>query len=176
MRSFLCAEFLDFAGCRYGISVEVLGFPVCRQESCPGPDHVREWADRVGRQTGVPAGLLLRSFGVTLFGRLIRGYPAFLVGIESTVDLVARYEANIVAEVRKLNDAVRLPHISIRRLEGEPAEVIYRSTRGLADLAEGLLLGSVAHFGDAFEIERRETAGNGSEQAVFRLLPHGARS
>jgi hypothetical protein len=175
MRSFLCAEFLDFTGSLCGTSPEALGASPCDPESCPGPEHLRLWADLVARQSGVPAAVLLRRFGAALFGRLIRGYPAFLVGIESTLDLVSRYEGHIVAEVQKLNDAARLPHISLRRRDGEPAEVIYHSNRGLADLAEGLLLGSIAYFGEPFDLERRETADAGPDHAVFRLLPQGAR-
>ena len=169
MQSFLCAEFLDFSAGLYTTPTEPL--PACDPASCPGPDHLRHWADVVAGRTGVEAAALLRRFGTALFGRFIRRYPAFLVGIDSTLDLVSRYEGHIAAEVQKLNDAARLPYIGLRRRDGEPAEVIYRSPRGLADLAEGLLLGSVAHFGESFEIERGATAAGGSENAVFRLVP-----
>jgi hypothetical protein len=133
------------------------------------------WADLVARQGSVKAEVLLRRFGTVLFGRLIRGYPAFLVGIESTLDLVGRYQGHIAAEVQKLDNAARLPHISLRRHDGEPAEVVYHSNRGLADLAEGLLLGSIAYFGEPFDLERRETAESGSDHAVFRLVAPSSR-
>jgi hypothetical protein len=175
MRSFLCAEFLDFAGSLYGTSLEALGEPACDPESCPGPDHLRAWAERVALQSGIPSATLLCRFGAALFGRLIRGYPAFLVGIESTLDLVGRYDGQILTEIRKLNDGARLPHISLRRREGEPPEVIYHSSRGLADLAEGLLLGSIAYFGEPFALERRATAEDGPDHAVFRILAQPPR-
>jgi hypothetical protein len=175
MRSFLCTEFLDFAAGLYGTSTEALGAPVCDPASCPGLEHVRAWAELVAGPSGVSSAILLQRFGAALFGRLVRGYPVFLVGIESTLDLVSRYEAHIVAEVRKLNRAARLPHIGVRRRPGEPVEVVYRSSRGLADLAEGLLIGSIAHFGDPLDIERSATADRGSDCAVFRLLPRDAR-
>jgi hypothetical protein len=133
------------------------------------------WADLVAQRCGLPPETLVRQFGVALFGRLIRGYPAFLVGIDSTLDLVGRYEAQIAAEVRKLNDAARLPQISLRRYDGEPVEVIYHSTRGLADLAEGLLLGSIAYFGESYGVERRDGAEDAPDHAVFRLVAREAR-
>jgi hypothetical protein len=175
MQSFLCAEFIDFSDIWYGTSPESLGVPACDPASCPGPEHVRVWAEMIAGQTGESAGALLRRFGTSLFGRLIRRYPAFLVGIESTLDLVGRYEGHIAAEVQKLNDSARLPNITMVRKDGEPVDVIYHSTRGLADLAEGLLLGSIAYFGEPFILERREAASGDTDHAVFRLLTQTAR-
>lgn len=172
MQSFLCAEFLDFVGFLYGTSPEILGAALCDPASCPGPEHVRVWAEVVAGETGAAPAAILRRFGTVLFGRLIRGYPAFAVGIESTLDLVDRYERHIADEVQKLNAAAQLPRITLRLRPGEPAEVVYHSTRKLADLVEGLLVGSIAYFGEPFDLERGESPDCGADHAVFRLLPH----
>jgi len=175
MLGFLCSEFLDFVGGRCGVTPDILGVPACSWDTCPGPDHVRTWADLVATESGVPASALLCRFGAALFGRLIRGYPAFFVGIDSTCELMALYETQIGAEVRKLDDAARPPYLMLRRPDGEPAEVVYRSQRGLADLAEGLLRGSIAHFGEPLDVERSRAASDGATQAVFRLVPRAVR-
>jgi hypothetical protein len=166
MRGMLCEEFLDFAGRSSSDLRGAIGAERCERATCPGPGHLWTWADLMSPRTGVPAPDLLRLFGAALFGRLVRSYPAFFVGIESTVDLLGRYEAHVVAEVRKLDGRAQPPDLTLVRQEG-PVEVIYRSAEGLAELAEGLLRGSVAHFGEPFRVERI-----GSKErtlALFRL-------
>lgn len=167
MRGMLCEEFLDFAGGSAGSLAGALPVGHCERATCPGPGHLRKWADLMSPRTGVPAPDLLRLFGAALFGRLVRSYPAFFVGIESTVDLLGRYEAHVVAEVRKLDGTAQPPELTLVRREGRPVEVIYRSTQGLADLAEGLLRGSIAHFGEPFRIER--IGAKERTLALFRL-------
>jgi len=168
MRALLCTQFLDFAGVRFGPGAEEAGGDPCDRASCPGPQHVRTRAEGVAGHTGVPVHLLLELFGMALFDRLVRGYPSFFVGIESTLDLVARFEAHVVAEVRQLDPAARLPLLAIVRRPRRPLEVSYRSPHGLADLAYGLLRGSVAHFGESLEVRRRDRGGTPS-QASFHL-------
>src|SRR5262249_40023169 len=89
MRGLLCTQFLDFAGVRFGPGAEEAGGDPCDRATCPGPQHVRTRAEGVAGHTGVPVHLLLELFGMALFDRLVRGYPSFFVGIESTLDLVA---------------------------------------------------------------------------------------
>jgi hypothetical protein len=49
--------------------------------------------------------------------------------------------------------------------------VTYRSPRRLADLAEGLIHGCIAHFGDAVALERTDLPDAGADQVVrFTLL------
>ena len=156
MRGLLCTEFLEFTGVRYGCSAEQAGGAPCDRDSCPGPQHVLTRAEGVAGRTGVPAPLLLELFGMALFDRLVRGYPAFFVGIESTLDLVARFETHVVAEVGQLDPAARLPLLAVVRRPRRPLEVSYRSPHGLIDLAYGLLLGSVAHFGESLDIRRHD--------------------
>jgi hypothetical protein len=153
MRGLLCAEFLDFAGSRYGAAPGPEE-PVCDPTGCPGPGHLLTWADLVAARSGISAERLLGLFGAILFGRLVRGYPSFLVGIESTIDLITRYETLVVAEVRKLDASAQPPELGLVRAESRTLEVTYRSSRGLADLAEGLLRGSIAHFGEELDVER----------------------
>jgi hypothetical protein len=172
MRGLLCTEFLEFAAVRFGSRAEQAGGAPCDRASCQGPQHVRRRAEGVAGLTGVPVPLLLQLFGTALFARLVRSYPAFFVGIESTLDLVARFETHVAAEVGQLDPAARLPLLAVVRRPHRPLEVSYRSPHGLADLAYGLLRGSVAHFGESLEI-RRHHRGRMGTQAIFRV--HAAK-
>src|SRR5262245_29647100 len=174
MRGLLCTEFLEFAGVRFGPGAEQAGGAPCDRASCPGPQHVRTRAEGVAGRTGVPAPLLLELFGMALFARLVRGYPAFFVGIESTLDLVARFETHVVAEVGQLDAAARLPVLAIVRRPRRSPEVSYRSPHGLADLAQGLLRGSVAHFGESLEISRHDRGRGASFRVHARRTAKGA--
>jgi len=159
MRSFLCAEFLDFVAQRFPAAAGDGG--PCLPATCLGPGHVRACADAVAPGCGVPGPALLQSFGTALFGRLVRGYPAFFVGMRSTIDLVSRYETHVAAEVAKLAPAFPLPSLALVRRKGRPVEVLYRSPDGLADLAEGLLAGSVAHFEERLRVTRGRADASG---------------
>src|SRR5262245_54397404 len=174
MRGLLCTEFLEFAGVRFGPGAEQAGGAPCDRASCPGPQHVRTRAEGVAGRTGVPAPLLLELFGMALFDRLVRSYPAFFVGIESTLDLVARFETHVVAEVGQLDPAARLPLLAVVRRPRRPLEVSYRSPHGLTDLAYGLLLGSVAHFGESLDIRRHDRGRTASFRVHARRTAKGA--
>ena len=127
MRSLLCAELLDFVGHRFPAAYARAEVPPCDPPTCLGSGHVRVCAEALARHPEVPASLLLQRFGKALFGRLVHGYPAFLVGIDSTIELLARYETHVVAEVAKLAPSLPLPSLDLVRRPGRAVEVVYRS-------------------------------------------------
>jgi hypothetical protein len=166
---FLCAEFLEFSATRFGTSADVLDRLSCSRATCPGPGHLRRLAELAAPRTGVPSPMLLQLFGTALFERMARAYPAFLVGIRSTVDLIARYDLHIGAELKKLDEGLRPPRLGLGRTTARSVEVVYASPHGLVDLAEGLLRGCVAHFDEPFAVERANGARTGAGRATFRL-------
>lgn len=113
--------------------------------------------------------MLLQLFGSALFSRMARAYPAFLVGIRSTVDLISRYDLHIGAELKKLDDGLRPPHLALGRSTTRSVEVVYESPHGLVDLAEGLLKGCVAHFDEPLDVERANGVRGTAGRATFRL-------
>jgi hypothetical protein len=123
----------------------------------------------MAERAGLPLPLLLELFGAWLFDRLARAFPAFLVGIGSTFDLVARYETHLAADLRLLHPDASPPQLTVVRRTTE-MEVVYRSAAGLADLACGLLRGSVGWFDEALDV-RRAGDSSSTTHAVFRLRP-----
>jgi hypothetical protein len=166
MRTFLCTEFLDFSAARF----PDLDVTPCIPAACSGPGHARSLATAVGRRTGVPATLLLQLFGSALFDRLIRDHPAVFAGIHSTLDLVARFDERVAATVTAIDHTVVIPRVRLVRDAGGPVEIVYQSPAGLADVAEGMLRGSLIHFREPLELRRRvETPA--AEIVVFALSP-----
>jgi len=106
---------------------------------------------------------LLKTFGAHLFSRFVMGYPRFFEGKHSTFDFLSGVEGYIHVEVRKLYPDAELPAFETSR-EGDALHMVYRSPRRMGDLAEGLIRGCGAHFGEALDLEREELSGDG--QAV----------
>lgn len=117
----------------------------------------------------VSAGVLVKSFGQYLFGRLARSFPALLAPYRSLPEFLEQVEGTIHREVRKLYRDAQLPTLQVRLLSSDRMEIIYRSTRPFADLAEGLLLGAAEHFGERVELERENLPGSPATAARFVL-------
>lgn len=156
--SSLCAEFLEFAALELRRSGGRHALPICEPSACRGLGHLQDLADAVADEAGVAAADLLRGFGTALFPALVRRYPAFFVGIGSTVELVSRFDAHVGAEAAKLAPGLRLPSLRVVGQKGRALEIAYRSADGLTDLAEGLLRGSVRHFTEPLAVDRRDGA------------------
>ncbi|RIK96277.1 MAG: hypothetical protein DCC71_22535 [Proteobacteria bacterium] len=129
--------------------------------------------DALAAASGLDRATLLRRFGATLFGRLAALFPVFFVGERSALDFLAGFERQVHDELRRLDPRLDPPRIECLRPSADRVELVYRSPRGLGDLAHGLVAGCIAWFGDDLELERREDAATGalhfvvSERAAF---------
>lgn len=112
---------------------------------------------------------VLRGFGRHLFSRFVVLFPVFFRDIDDPKVLLAGIEDVIHVEVRKLYPDAELPRFDATWPEPEVLELIYRSERHLADLAEGLIEGCVAHYGKPHTILRDPAAQDGS--IIFRIQP-----
>jgi hypothetical protein len=104
-------------------------------------------------RSGLPVPALIHGFGTHLFGRFHALYPRFFEGIPSAVDFLFGIESVIHTEVRKLYPDAQLPSFDcVRRDDG--LDMVYASPRHFGDLAEGLIGGAIAHFGDSLGLTR----------------------
>ena len=76
-------------------------------------------------------------------------YPVFFQEVSSSFDFVASVDGVIHVEVRKLYPDAQLPSFQVLERTPHVLRIKYRSDRHLGDLAEGLLEGCIAHFGEA---------------------------
>lgn len=121
-------------------------------------DHMEmiQLVNQLSRETGNDVPSLLRTFGKHLFGRFHANYPQFFEGPDSVFAFLKNVGGYIHDEVRKLHPDAELPSFDYDTSKPGCLTMIYRSTRPLADLAEGLIAGCIEHFGERIDIQRED--------------------
>jgi hypothetical protein len=120
--------------------------------------------------TGVPVSDLLKAFGRHLFYRFTIKFPEFFEGVGSTIEFLPRVEDVVHLEVRKLYADAELPTFSCTAPRPGTMVMVYRSQTNLPDLAEGLLLACIEHFGEPLKISREDRTGDLPE-TIFTIAP-----
>lgn len=123
----------------------------------------------LARRTQRPPAELLRSFGRRLFGQLARAYPELVAGHGSTLGFLETVESHIHAQVRRLYLDAELPTIDCTRTDPDRLVIVYRSTRGLADLALGMIEGCSFHFGESVVVREEELSGGARTHVRFTV-------
>jgi hypothetical protein len=119
--------------------------------------------------THIPVPVLVHTFGVHLFGRFVAAYPALFAGVTSAFSFLERIEDHIHVEVRKLYPDAELPTFTCDTSTPGRLIMLYRSSRPLADLAEGLIAGCIAHFGEPILMHRDELSNSHGTHVRFVL-------
>jgi hypothetical protein len=123
---------------------------------------------RLSEITNTPVPDLVQTFGKHLLGRFVQQYPDFFREAPSAFDLLERIEGHIHVEVRKLYPDAELPTFKTER-DGDRMVLVYSSSRPFADLAEGLIHGCIAHYGDGIKLARHDLPGAPGTSARFEL-------
>lgn len=122
----------------------------------------------LSQRSALPVTDLMHVFGEHLLGRFYAMHPDFFSEIRSSLDFLEGIETYIHTEVRKLYPDAQLPQFEcVRSADG--LQMVYRSPRHFGDLAEGLIRGAIAHFGDQVDMARHQQA-DGSVLFDLRLL------
>ena len=108
----------------------------------------------LGRFTDEPVPDLVRRFGEYMFVRFFQMFPVFFAESDTAFSFLAKVEGYIHIEVRKLYPDAELPSLLCETPEPGRFIMCYRSNRDFADLAHGLILGWIAHFGEQIEVRR----------------------
>ena len=103
-------------------------------------------------QVEVPA--LLRIVGHHAFDGLARRYSDIVGAQDDTMSFIRHVQDYIHPEVRKLYPDAIVPEFAFEDLDNGRVRMVYTSPRGLDALAEGLLSGAAANFGEEVDIER----------------------
>lgn len=112
---------------------------------------------------------VLRLFGFRSIPLLAARYPAFFEGHRSARTFLLTLNDVIHPEVRKLYPGADVPEFSYESGSDATLRMIYVSSRRLCALAEGLISGAGAHFGERVHIERPECMHRGDRRCVFQI-------
>lgn len=127
---------------------------------------MQELVTRLSAITGLETADLLKSFGWHMFQVFVTQYPQFFAGIEHPFALLEQIDRHIHVEVKKLYPDAELPRFSTKTENGE-MELIYRSNRRMADLAQGLIEAAFVHYGIKAKMERENLQADGTEVRFF---------
>lgn len=86
------------------------------------------------------------------------------------MEFLPQVDGYVHLEVRKLYPDAELPSFSCTTPEPGTMVMTYRSKTNLPDLAEGLILGCIDHFGDSVSVKRGTGLKNPPE-TVFTIRP-----
>jgi hypothetical protein len=106
----------------------------------------------LGKHTGLGNQELLCAFGEYLFGRFAGLYPEFFGATDQALLFLSKVDDYIHVEIRKLYPDAELPEFDCDGPREGVLEMTYRSERPFAALAEGLIRGCIAHYGQSVDV------------------------
>lgn len=118
----------------------------------------------LSQHSGIAVTDLVRAFGKHLFGRFVVGFPSFFQGVDNAFQFLSGIEDIIHVEVLKLYPDAELPSFDVEHHDAQRLVLLYHSPRHFEDLAEGLMQGCVAHFGEQIAITREPAAHGASHR------------
>jgi len=127
--------------------------------------------ESVARLTGLDEMYVRRESGRNGIAMFAARYPEYFFRHDDVVSFLLTLNSVVHAEVRKSDPGSGVVAIGFRGLSGGGLELLYASERGLCDLAEGLVLGAVAHFGRDEEVTHPECMRRGDPCCVLRVGP-----
>ena len=170
MKGVVFTEFLELVHKKYGeeimdLIIEASDLPSGAAYSSAGNYNHAELLTLVqtlSEAVRVPVSDLFKDFGQYLFTRFAVRYPQFLTGVTSSFEFFDRIESHVHVEVKKLHPDAELPLIEVEWLSDDRIHLIYSSTRPLAALAEGLMLGTITHFQERIAVRKLRASNDGT--------------
>lgn len=137
-------------------------------------DHAEmvQLVTHLSQETDMAVPDLVRAFGKHLFGQFEKRYPQFFEGIDSAFDFLQRVESYIHFEVRKLYPDAELPRFECDASQPGCLVMVYHSNRPFADLAEGLIMGCIAHYGEDIDLQSQDLSDGQRQHVRFSLTKH----
>jgi hypothetical protein len=117
--------------------------------------------------TGLAPDDLLRQFGEFLVPGLLQTYRAFVKPTWRTLDLIADVETHIHKAVRLREPDATPPPLRATRTSPTQVVVRYDSQRRLCALAEGIVAGVAAHYGERVDVHQTSCMGRGDASCTL---------
>ncbi|MEL7532344.1 MAG: heme NO-binding domain-containing protein [Bacteroidota bacterium] len=131
-----------------------------------GTYHHQEMVSLVvnlSKETELTVPQLLVAFGRHLFTRFAAGYGHFFEGVKDSFTFLSSIENYIHIEVRKLYPDAELPSFEVQQNSEQEMSMVYKSERGFADFAQGLIEGCIKHFDEEVNISREDLKADKTE-------------
>lgn len=109
---------------------------------------------------------LLKIFSGHLFQTFETKYASLLDSYSDTFSLLKMIESHIHVEVKKLYPDAELPEFEVEKDTEDQLVLVYKSTRHLEALAEGLMAATAKHFNETIEI-KKETLSTESTRFIL---------
>jgi Haem-NO-binding len=168
MKGILFTDFVDFMERELPAAAGEVGIGAYSPLGSYPEDELLALVARASEAAGLPASDVLRRFGAHLFRTLATLYPVFVDGVGSALELLGGIETYVHGEVKKLYPDAEFPRFEVQA-SSEKLELVYRSRRPLADVAEGMIRGCIAWFGDRLELDRQDMDAADGRAARFTL-------
>jgi len=110
-------------------------------------------SEELSQQTKIAVPQLHQIFGKYAFGVFARKYENLIAGYDNPYDFLHHVEDIIHVEVLKLYPEAELPQFQSKKISDTEMDLIYLSSRKMADFAEGLLEGCFEHFETPVTVE-----------------------
>jgi len=123
----------------------------------------------LAERTGLPVPDLCKVFGEWLFPKLAASFDFAVKPYANAFDFLRSLDGVIHVEVRKLYPDAQLPHVPVTSVSDRELVMEYRSERPFADVAEGLLRGCMAWFGERATLRREPLPPDGAHAARFTI-------
>lgn len=112
---------------------------------------------------------ILRWFGQAAMPRFVERYPALFAPHANARDFLLALNTIIHPEVHKLYPGAVCPHFRYESSEADRLILGYNSPRRLCALAEGLILGAAAHYGEEVRVSQDACMHHGARACALAV-------
>lgn len=116
----------------------------------------------------LPISELVKAFGKHLVTVFNKGFPDFFKK-ENCFEFLKSIDDYIHVEVKKLYPDAELPKFTFDEPSKNELNLYYESSRPFADLAEGLITGTIAHYGEDIKLEIKDPEDTSGLKRTFHL-------
>lgn len=119
--------------------------------------------------TGTPVPVILKDFGHFIVPDLMKTYRSFMDPSWRTLEVLEFTESHVHTKVRTMTKGAMPPFIEPVRTAPNQVDITYRSARQLCPVAEGIIEGIAAHFGEEITMTHDKCMHRGDAACELRV-------
>jgi hypothetical protein len=137
-------------------------------------DHteILQLVTALSSETNIEVPKLALAFGQHLYTYFHSHYQEFFQMGSTAFEFLQSVEEHIHVEVKKLYPDAELPRFDCRIIDESQFEMVYRSTRPFADVAEGLIRACIHNYNESITVQRENVQDENGSGVCFLLTKH----